>query len=136
MQDSRDFTLLLVVVLLIILIVLITAEWIWLNGYLKKRRSVEKAERGRYIKYYVGRGGTGFVGIHKHSLTIFIDTKKVKKIPYEKLYIYRTRNRFDFKDSAEPLTMTDRTYGVILSHADTKSFKHFIKENNLRLIQN
>lgn len=123
----------LVVILLVILIILISAQWIWLNGYFKKKRSIEKAERGRYIKYYVGRGGTGFIGIHKHSLTIFKDVKKVKKIPYEDLHIYRTRNRFDFKENDEPLTMMDRTYGVILSHADTKSFKKFIAENNLKI---
>lgn len=136
MQDSgSNSSMTLIVILLVILIVLISAQWIWLNGYLKKRRSIEKAERGRYIKYYVGRGGTGFVGVHKHSLTIFKDEKKSLKIPYEDLYIYRTHNRFDFKQGSEPLTLRDKSYGVVLSYADTKSFKKFIQENNLNLIK-
>ncbi|GKQ43263.1 hypothetical protein RD055328_11860 [Companilactobacillus sp. RD055328] len=136
MQESGNgLTTTLIVILMIALVLLISVQWIWLNGYFKKKRSIEKAERGRYIKYYVGRGGTGFIGVHKHSLTIFKDVKKVKKIPYEDLYIYRTKNRFDFKENSEPLTMMDRTYGVILSHADTKAFKEFIEENKLNLVK-
>lgn len=134
MQESyKGIPMAAIIIVVVIIIILIASEWIWLNGYFKKKRSIEKAKRGRYIKYYVGRGGTGFIGIHKHSLTIFKDVKKVEKIPYEKLYIYQTKNRFDFKEGAEPLTMMDKTYGVILSKADTESFKKYIQEHNLNL---
>lgn len=115
----------------VFLLILLPIQWIWLNSYFKKQRSIEQAKRGRYIKYFVGRGGTGFVGVHKHSLTIFIDAKTEIKIPYDNLYIYKTGNRFDFKEGPEPLTMHDRTYGVVLSIHDTKYFKKFIKERNL-----
>lgn len=117
---------------IILFIVLIVVEFMYLSNHFKAKRARQDLAKRQFIHAWLGRSGTGYVGVSQKAVTVFKTLEHQQRFPLKDLFVFTQKGRrLDFNTTYGPLTPQQQVWGVILKKDDFRACTQWLTEHGV-----